>query len=569
MPSVLVLDADQSSALAIVRSLGRKGLEVHVASADAAPLCARSRHAAAVHRYPDPLTREADFVEWLEQATRAQRFELVIPVTERTVVPLMKARQRFAPSLLALAPDEALKCAIDKDRTIALAESLGISVPVSRVVRALHELDDARAGLEFPIVVKPLRSFGTDAARRVQLAVSYAFNAEELRSQAAAALRYGEVILQEYFVGQGVGVELLAADGEVVQAFQHRRLHEVPLTGGGSSLRISEAPAPQLLEAAARLMKALRWHGVAMVEFKHRPADGAYRLMEINGRFWGSLPLAVAAGADFPATLHELMTTGRVAPRKPARAGVVCRHLARDLDWLEHVVRRAAPPGLAQLPSAGQVLRDWLLVLSPRHRFDVQSLSDPWPGMVDLGHIVQRMGRRIMGVAVARWQLHRARAAARRAASSRLPQARRVLFVCYGNINRSALAHAYARQRFAGRCEFESAGFHPHEGRPADPTMVEVAGAQGVDLRDWASVRLSSQAVDRADLILAMEQAHLERLVAEHPQARDKAFLLGGLGHDHPEVPDPYGRSRNDYARVARQVVKACDAWFGRGTEAA
>ncbi len=568
---VLVLDADQPSALAIVRSLSRRGLTVHVAAAQDQPLAGYSRHAHTRLRYPDPLRAEADFIAWLDGLLRTGRYMPVIPVTERSLVPILRHRARLPDQAIAMAPSAALEQALDKDRTVQLAQSLGIPVPRSVSVTSLDQLRDAAAALGYPVVVKPARSVGQDATQGVQLSVSYAHGDAELQTQVRHALRYGGVILQEYFRGDGVGIELIADQGELRYAFQHKRLHEVPLTGGGSSLRVSEAVAAPLLQASRQLVRAMGWHGVAMVEFKLQPASGEFRLMEINGRFWGSLPLAIAAGADFPAMLHELMTTGQVAAHPPARVGVVCRQLARDIDWLEHVLRRAAPPQLVRLPARAEVLRDSLLVFSPRHHFDVQAWRDPVPGLVDLGRIAARQWQRVLGALRQRRRLVREWRAGQPggAGPRRLAQARRVLFLCYGNINRSALAHAHAQARHPGRFELQSAGFHPVAGRPVDPVMAEVAAVQGLDLQGRQSCTLSAAMVAQSDLILVMETAHLDRLLQEHPDAQGKAFLLGAAsarGRHEAEVVDPYGQPRPTYERVYRQVTAAVDAWFAAST---
>lgn len=566
MPT-LVLDGDQSSALAIVRSLGRLGVAITVGSSVEQPLAGYSRHAGVQLRYPDPLREEQAFIAWLVHRQGERPDELVIPVTERTVVPILRHRTLLDDRRIAIAPSEALEQVLDKDRTLQLAKSLGIPVPRSLPINSIDQLEQAAATLGFPVVVKPSRSVGQGEGQRVQLSVSYAHTAAELEGQVRQALRFGGVILQEFFRADGVGIELIADRGVVRYAFQHRRLHEVPLTGGGSSLRISEVVAPALLEASEKLMRALVWHGVAMVEFKYQRSTGEFRLMEINGRFWGSLPLAVAAGADFPVMLHALVSTGKVPETAPAQAGTVCRQLSRDIDWLEHVLRKNAPPQLVQLPSARQVLRDCLLVFSPRHHFDVQSWRDLRPGLVDLRRIGQRQWLRVStGLAqrkrlAAEWRAGKQGGSGPRATVS----AQRVLFLCYGNINRSALAHAYAAGKHVGTLRFASAGFHAPAGRPPDPTMVDVAAQQGVALGDWRSCTLDAQAVDQADLILAMEIAHLDRLWAEHPGARGKSFLLGaasaGARH-HVEVVDPYGKPRQTYERVCRQVLQSVDAWL-------
>jgi predicted ATP-grasp superfamily ATP-dependent carboligase len=78
----------------------------------------------------------------------------------------------------------------------------------------------------------------------------------------------------------------------------HRRVRELPASGGRSTCAES-VNDPELARAGRRLLDHLNWHGVAMAEFRRDDRDGSFRLMEINPKFWGSLELALAAGADF------------------------------------------------------------------------------------------------------------------------------------------------------------------------------------------------------------------------------------------------------------------------------
>lgn len=565
--AVLLLDGDQPSALAIVRSLGRQGITVHVASSVEHPLAASSRYAGGSVRYPDPLRDGSAFVAWIQARQQQHPHELIFPVTERTVVPLMLQRGQLDERRLAIAPTAALEQVLAKDKTMAVAESLQIPIPKSVHVSTLTEASDAAQVLGYPLVIKPARSVGQDASGHVQLAVSYAQTPAELKERVTHTLQFGQVVLQEYFSGEGVGVEVIANQGEVQYAFQHRRLHEVPLTGGGSSLRVSEAVAPDLLEASRKLLRAIGWHGVAMVEFKHNPDTGAFRLIEINGRFWGSLPLAVAAGADFPFMLYELMTTGRVGPHPPAKVGILGRLLTRDLLWLEHVMRQTGAGGVTQIPTRADALRDSFKTFSPRHHFDVQSWSDPWPGLVDLGRLGRQYWDRLAGVVQHRWRLSLAWRRSK-AATQSLPQtsgAARVLFVCYGNINRSAVAHAHARAHYGDRWQIQSAGFHAQGQRPADPNMVKAASGHGIDLSEWRSNCLTASDVEQADVILAMELAHMDRLAALHPSARSKCHLLAAPiagSAAEAEIADPYGKAPQAYERACARVIQSVDRWL-------
>ena len=559
----LVLDADLPPALTIARSLRRRGIRVDVASHLARPLGKYSRTVDRHVRYPDPLEHEIDFVEWIGNALQDETYDLIIPVTERTVSPLLKHRAGLRDERLAIAPSEALAVVLDKARTMALAESLDIATPSGHLVRTMADLDAVETGLSYPVVIKPVSSVGTADAKNVQLAVTYGRNRDELRAQVQHALRYGHVLLQTYFAGDGVGIELIADHGKIEYAFQHKRLHEVPLTGGGSSLRMSVPITPVLLDASTRLIEALQWHGVAMVEFKYQPDTGQYCLMEINGRFWGSLPLAVVAGADFPAMLFELLVDGKVGHWPAYRPEVYCRQLARDVAWLEQVIRKEAPPGLVTLPSNAQVIKDTALCLSPRHYFDVQSWRDPLPGLVDLFRVATSYVSRFSG----RWAEKRELGKAYKAwqdgdLANRLPTARNLLFLCYGNINRSAVAQAYAQQVLAADITIVSAGFHAQSGRPADPVMTDVAAKRGIDMLGWASKTLTPAMIVEADAIFVMELAHQHRLLEGFPEAAGKTYLLGMATASHSsagEIDDPYGKEVSAYKTAFERVTRAVD----------
>lgn len=558
----LVLDGDLIPALTIARSLGRIGLEVEIVSHLPRPLARWSCHVRQTLVCPDPMREEAAFIAWLQRSAAEKGYALIIPASERTVVPCFRHRAELGALPLALPDNRSLDIALDKSRTFELARQLGIPVPQGITLQDASQLPAAARGLSFPVVIKPARSVGRGEQGAVQLAVAYAFDEAQLLSMATHALRFGEVILQEYFSGQGTGIELIADHGKIVYAFQHLRLHEVPLTGGGSSLRASVAIEPVLLDAAAKLMAALDWHGVAMVEFKWNPDTREFRLMEINGRFWGSLPLAVAAGADFPAMLYELLAHGKIADRAPATPGMLCRKLSADLFWHEQVLRGAAvPAGLPPPPGRRDIAKSLGQFFSPRHRFDVQSLRDPVPGLVDLGHILATYWRRACAIVQERRLMQRQRSAWQAGHVARaLARAEHILFVCYGNINRSVLAERIVLSQANAGFTPLSAGFHAHSGRPADPNMVDVARRHGLDLGNASSRQIDRDMVARADLIFVMEVRHLQRIAELFPEAAAKTFLLGladTQASPDGEIADPYGQTPDTYERCFKQA-SAC-----------
>lgn len=561
---VLVLDGDMVPALTIARSLRNRGCEVDICSTTRRPLAGYSRSVSESYEHPDPLTEEARFIDWLHMHTQSKRYSLVVPVTERSLVPISRHRARFEHVRVAMPSQKSLELALDKEQTVALARQVNVPVPEGVTVSSLDELPGLLPSLQYPVVLKPARSLGTDKSGSSQLKVSYAFDSAEVRAGCEHGLRFGPVLLQEYFRGEGVGIELIAKAGKILYSFQHLRLHEVPLTGGGSSLRKSQVVEPVLLEAAERLVAALEWDGVAMVEFKWNAGTRKFTLMEINGRFWGSLPLADAAGADFPSMLLDLELEGTLQSMQPYRPDVYCRKLSSDLYWYEAVMRGGEDPRIVELPSRREIIRELGLLFSLRHYFDVQSLRDPLPGLVDIGEVFVSYFHRLSALAREKWFLWRQRRAWRRGDVSRaLANAEQILFVCYGNINRSALAENLIR----GYAEdvgvaVVSAGFHQVEGRPADPVMVDVARSRGRDLTSSSSIALSTELLERSDVIFVMESEHMDRLKQWDDGCATRAWLLGAHsagGRFGTEIADPYGKSRGLYERCYDQVAVAVD----------
>jgi predicted ATP-grasp superfamily ATP-dependent carboligase len=198
------------------------------------------------------------------------------------------------------------------------------------------------------------------------------------------------VIVQEFVEGRGVGYFALMRHGELRAEFAHRRLRDVRPTGSGSSLRISTAPDPHLREAALAMLTALRWHGVAMVEFRQRD-DGTPVFLEINGRFWNSLALAVYAGADFPAWIAEMADAGDVASAPSYQIGVRCRWLLGDVRHLIEVFR-GAPEGFpGRFPGRLATLASFLRPVGGT-KHDNFTWRDPLP---ELGEWLDFFGRRV------------------------------------------------------------------------------------------------------------------------------------------------------------------------------
>lgn len=138
----------------------------------------------------------------------------------------------------------------------------------------------------------------------------------------------------------------------------------------------------------------------------------------------------------------------------------------------------------------------------------------------------------------------------------------KLLFVCIGNVCRSPTAEILMRDRLRDRAGIEvaSAGLQALAGRPLDPTAAELLRAHGHDPDAHVARQATPSLLAAADLILVMEQAHLQRIAREVPQASGKAFLLGKW-RGAREVPDPYRQHREAFEHVYRLIDDAVDGW--------
>ena len=125
--------------------------------------------------------------------------------------------------------------------------------------------------------------------------------------------------------------------------------------------------------------------------------------------------------------------------------------------------------------------------------------------------------------------------------AGQVARARTILFVCLGNIIRSAFAAELLRSRSLGRADvrIRSAGLDATTDGPAHPTAVQCARRFGVDLSAHRTHRLDRSDIEEADVLLAMEIDHVVEIHRRFPQHRHKVYLFGCLNDDAQDVADP------------------------------
>lgn len=565
---VLVLGDGDLAALALVRSFARMGLEVHLASFEGSPVTRHSRFVARCHALGHPLEDEPGFVRALLALLKGSSFDLVVPTSDKSLVPLMSHREEIAALSRFVGPTPAAFRATNrKDETMEIAQSCGLRIP--RTVRVETAGDLSRLDLisSYPLVLKPIVSHSPGRIERNRVRVVR--STDELAQRLPEMVEVCPVLVQEFHPGRGLGLSVLASNGTITAAFQHERVHEPP-EGGTGTYRRSVSLSKDLLELVSRFCQKVQWDGPAMFEFKQPPAGGEPVLMEVNGRFWGSLALAIQAGVDFPRLLYEGMIFGRTTEVFDYRADYYVRHTIRDLSWFYTNLRTPTDrPELIRVPFA-QLLRETVNLPLGREGFDLESLSDPVPALLgwrdfvrDALSTVATRTRRSLKVKQVRRQMTKLRRSP--ALYNRLRAARSVLFVCQGNINRSAVAERVLR---AGGKDSRSgvlvasAGFDPRQGRRSTSVSKSVAGDLHVNLESHASTSLTREMLANFDVVVVMETGQLVRLLEIDPGAAGKCFVLSLFDPEGGplDIPDPDGATRATFMTVYARIVRCVEA---------
>jgi hypothetical protein len=387
--TVVVADGHLNTSLWVARSLRRAGYRVIAAASgtSAAGALASSSVARAV-RVPSGERGAAEIVS----LARREGAVAVLAHYEQTLLALHRAVGGEPPVIAGAAPGHLELCA-RKWGVLEKAQQVGVRIPDTRVVdrgASSEELRDlvrslvARHG--WPLFAKCDTELGVPPGKDSRYVVVR--DEADLTRLAAFVRARGRVLLQERIAGTGCGIAGLFVLGIPACVGGHVRLREAYATGGVSTFCESRV-VEGALHSARTLMEALRWTGVAMIEFKI-PASGPPVLMEVNPRLWGTLPLYVLAGADVPLAALEYALHGRIPPpARPFEEGKRMRFLLSDL-----VAIRRQYSGLRRARELAIALAETPWVV-PEATFSVR---DPMPFLVDVGEQASASLRRLFAL---------------------------------------------------------------------------------------------------------------------------------------------------------------------------
>lgn len=372
-PGVVILGGAHGT-LALARSLGRKGVPVWLVSNDT-PLPTWSRKLAGHREWAGPDSGGALGLLLDLAAAKNLKGALLVPGGDGEVRFAARSIEALSASYrVMLPPWERLKWLCEKPLLYRRAEELGIDIPLTYRFASLDEAADA--DIRFPVVLKPNMGGGDNRFSRAKV-VRADDRATFLAAYRDAVGQIGleNVVVQQLIPGGGACQFSYAAlwhHGQPVAEFTARRTRQYPVDFGYTSSFVEVVEAPEVIEAARRLLSSVTHHGLVEIEFKRDPRDGVLKLFDVNPRCWSWLGLAAAAGVDLGALLWE-SENGRPAGAAAARPGTAWMYLARDMV------------AAGTLAARGQLgFGDYLRSFAGVRSWATFAGDDPMPGLIDI-----------------------------------------------------------------------------------------------------------------------------------------------------------------------------------------
>ncbi len=571
MITALVIGEDTRSFLSVIRSLGNMGMLVDVVCFDNTSPALRSKFINKAHYYNYQNSTETQWIDSVKALIKLKGYDLVFPCDERAIYPLIRCKDDFDnKTRLALPNKEVRESLFDKHLTKKIANKRGIRVAKGD----MHSLEninyDALAQrYTTKFVIKPTESFcENNLSSRNKVAIIE--NAEEFATYLEKSEVVGnDFLVEEYFEGVGEGISLFACKGEVQYMLAHSRVNE-PRSGGGSSYRKAIPVEASMANACKAICEETIYDGVGMFEFKRNHKTNEWILVEVNARFWGSLPLAIHAGIDFPKHYAKyLLGDFRPLPSPCIQynEGTLARSFSNDMyDIRAEMQHISLTHGkLKSIIETIKRLSSYIRVLGDE-KIDSYERDDPQPFYEEFKQLFDST---ILKKAANKLPIKHNPEKLREILRLMylLEGKGRIIFVCYGNIMRSPLAAEFANifiQNTKLNFSVDSFGFHTNESRPSPGGCQQVAASLGIDLSEHKSKRLLQSHLKDDDIVFIFDEHNEEKLnrFYEVENVFNLAdFIPPGLGK-YRAIDDPYGHGDEAVRRCYVLIIEALKTIF-------
>ena len=374
-----------AAALAVIRSLGAKGIPIVAVSMDDEEFAHQSKFVTHRWRAPHPEKKQPEFIDFLLDHSPKWRGSLLIPCSDNALSAVSRNKRILESYFSVACPDwELTKIFLEKKHTRELARIAGVPCPWTYSLRTESDLEELRTRINFPCLVKPSTSHQYHAVFRAKMKCVQNFD-EARRAFTEAAARGLDMMLQEYIPGNddcGANYNSYWWEGAPLVEFTARKVRNSPQFFGSPRVVRSEYIG-EAVEQGRKLLRAAQFSGYACTEFKRDPRDGIFKLMEVNVRHNLSSQLAIRCGIDFPYLQYQHLVEGRTPTAHTFETGVYWIEMVRDIGRSFRCFR-------TERYSLAQYARPYFA----KHVFAINSWSDPKPFLTQGIRAIQRVVRR-------------------------------------------------------------------------------------------------------------------------------------------------------------------------------
>lgn len=357
--------------LAVIRALGIMGVPIVAVEYDEREdIGYVSRHVKERIRAPHPEKSEDQFVEVLLKSAGHLGGSLLIPTSDETLVAVSRNKilleRHF---ILACTEWSITEQFIDKKRTYALAESIGVPAPKTTTPHCVEDVERYGTTAQFPCLVKPCQCHSY--YNRFKRKMTQVENLDQMLTAYREAADAGlEIMLQEWIPGDdsfGANYNSYFWNGVPLVEFTAKKVRNAPPGLGAPRVVVSQH-VDEVFEPGRKILRAMGFYGFACTEFKKDPRDGYYKILDVNGRHNMSGLLAVHCGINFPWLQYKHLVCGEPPTACDSKTGVYWIDLIRDIVY--------------SLKYAGKErysLAEYLQPYLGPHTFAILDLQDPMP----------------------------------------------------------------------------------------------------------------------------------------------------------------------------------------------
>jgi predicted ATP-grasp superfamily ATP-dependent carboligase len=366
-PRVLITDAEERAVLAASRGLHSAGYDVAAAASRRLAVGQWSRSCRESVRLPDPREDPRTYVERLARQVRRGTYDVLLPGSEASLVPISEHRKALEPHvLLGLPAHETVLRSLDKTLLLTEAASAGLAPPPSLVCASVEQASAAAQELGYPVVVKPHRSVAEHDGRLRETAARLV--SDEPALARAVALLGTPLVVQRHLAQAEIVFFAAVRIGDRLHGFTAARNGRTwPPDAGSAAMALTIDPPKGIEARVEELLSRIGWSGIFQLQLLDFGGD-RLAAIDLNPRLFASLALVVRAGANLPALWCDHLLGRRRPATDRARPGVRYRW---EEGEIKYVIRQALS---GELWAALSVLRPYRRVV---HAYF--ELRDPAP----------------------------------------------------------------------------------------------------------------------------------------------------------------------------------------------